>query len=269
MSVRYLFALAVGLALAAPASAQDPPKKADPAETVLERLFMEIQLDDNTNINDIPLFEILQNLSKRYAVTFVINEEAFRGVGIGDIKEAKPRLAATQLRGASLHQFLALTLDSMGAAYLVKGGMIEIVPTAHAAKVTKAALHPQDESGRVTFVEPLVSAVFKEKPLNGAVALLAERYDLNIVVSPQAGDGRVALVTARLLNVPADQALDLLAVQADLRIVRKGNAYLITSREHANELFAEQLKQQRTMIEMKNLRTAPPPKPQPELKPEQ
>jgi hypothetical protein len=265
MSVQFLFALAVGLALAAPAPAQDPPKKADPTEALLERLFAEVQLDPNTNINDIPLYELLQSLSKRYAVTFVISEEAFKATGVQDIKEKRPNLAATQLRGLPMHHFLATTLDSVGATYLIKGGAIEIVPPVHAAKVTKAAT-TQTEDGRTALVEPLVSAVFKEKPLNGAVALLAERYDLTVVVSPQAGDGRVALVTARLLNVPADKALDLLAVQNDLRVVRKGNTFLITSRDHANELFSEQLKQQRAKIELEKFRAAPPPKPQAEPK---
>ena len=112
-----------------------------------------------------------------------------------------------------------------------------------------------------------MSAVIKEKPLNEAVALLAERYDLTVVVSPQAGDAKTGFVTARILNVPAADALELLAVQSDLRVVRKGTAFLITSRDHANELFGEKMEKERQKIELDKFRAAPPPRPQPEPKP--
>jgi type II secretory pathway component HofQ len=122
-----------------------------------------------------------------------------------------------------------------------------------------------------TFAEPLVSLAVKEKPLNETVALIAERYDLTVVVSPQAGDARMGFVTVRLLNMPADKALELVALQADLRVVRKGKAYMITSRDHANDLFNERLEKERQKIEVKKLRAEvgqpQPPKP-PEMPPE-
>ena len=113
-----------------------------------------------------------------------------------------------------------------------------------------------------------MSAVFKEKPLNEAVAKIAEMYDLTVVVSPQAGDAKTGFVTARLLNVPADKALELLALQCDLRVVRRGNAFLITSKDQANELFNEKLDKERQKIEMQKLREAPakPPEKPPEPK---
>jgi hypothetical protein len=187
-------------------------------------------------------------------------EEHFKAENYpGDIKEAKARLAATQLRGQSLHQFLTTILGTMEAAYVVKGGTVEIVPKSHAAKLAKAGDDKRPPS-------PLVSLVVKEKPLNEAVATLAERYDLTVVVAPQAGDAKTSFVTARVLNVAADDALELLAIQADLRVMRKGNAFLITSRDHANELFGEKLEKERQQIELDKLRTAPPPRPAPEPK---
>ncbi len=86
----------------------------------------EVQLDDNTNINDLPLFELLQKLSKRYAVTFVIMEEQFKAEMVNDIKEKKPNLAATQLRGMKLGTFLDVVLLSMNATYIVRPDYIEI-----------------------------------------------------------------------------------------------------------------------------------------------
>jgi type II secretory pathway component HofQ len=267
MSTRLLMALAMALALGAgPALAADPPaKKADAIEALLELLFeQEVKLDDNLSINEVPLDELLSKLSKRYAVTFVIQTEHFVAeMYPGDIREAKAvKLSATNLRGMKMHQFLTTVLESMGATYIVKGNTIEIVPPGYAAKLAKS----EGDDPRQPPL-PLVSLVVKEKPLNEAVALLAERYDLTVVVAPQAGDAKTGFVTARMLNVPAAQALDLLAVQSDLRVVRKGNTFLVTSRDHANELFAEKLEKERQKIELAKFRAAPPPRPQPEPKP--
>ncbi len=231
----------------------------------------EVNLGDK-NVNDIPLFELLQDFSKRFGLTFTINEEAFKQVGSPNVKEEKPNVAATRLRDVTVRQFLNVILDGMGATYLLRNGVIEIVPVHHAARVTRALLaEGGDESGRVRLAEPLVSVIFKEKPLNEAVAKVAEMYDLTVVVAPQAGDARTGFVTARLLNVPADQALELLAVQCDLRVARRGAAFLITTRDHANDLFEEKWERERKQIELQKLREAPakpPGPPAPEKPPE-
>jgi type II secretory pathway component GspD/PulD (secretin) len=267
MSLLVWLVAVCGFAFAPVAAFAEEPKakKADPLEQVLAALDQEVQLKDGTNLNELPLFELLQDIAKRYNLNVVINEDAFKQMGLPNIREEKPSASVTQLRGATVRQFLNLTLDGMGAAYLLKNGTVEIVPTRHAAKVTKSGVG-EDESGRARLNEPLVSAAFKEKPLNEAVAKLAEMYDLTVVVSPQAGDAKTGFVTARLLNLPADKALELLALQCDLRVVRKGNAFLLTSREHANELFGEKLDRERQKIEVEKLREAPaqpPAKPDP------
>ena len=53
-----------------------------------------------------------------------------------------------------------------------------------------------------------------------------------------------------------------LALQADLRVVRKGAAYLITSREHADGLFQEEMEKERAKIELDKFRKMPPPRPE-------
>ena len=250
-----------GLVLtAAPVIAEDPQpatKRASQTELVLDVLAQEIKLRDDAKVNDTPLFELLQDLSKRYQVTFTILEEHFKADGRPNIKEEKPKLATTTgLRGLTVHQFLTQTLESVNAMYLVKNGTIEIVPVRYAAKVTKSEISDSSEDDNLRLSEPLVSGIFKEKPLNEAVAKIAEMYDLNVVISPQAGDAKTGLVAARMLNVPADKALELLADQADLRVVRRGTTYLITSKGHANTLFEEYMIRERQKIELEKLRTA-------------
>lgn len=281
MSARFLLAFAAALALVAlPLSAADPKpvtvsvKLAAGPNDALAELLQKLHGEEiliEGNINEIPLFELFQRLAKQHAVTFVINEESFKAVGIQDVKTKTANLAATQLRGLTLHQFLTTVLNSVGATYLLKGKTIEIVPPEYAARATKAAII-ENEEGRKSLREPLVSAVIEDKPLNEAVAAIAERYDLTVIVSQQAGDARSGSVMARLLNVPASQALELLAVQSDLRVVRRGAAFLITSREHADALFSEKIEKERAIIELDKFRQTPPPKPaspQPQAKPEQ
>lgn len=264
MSRLVLLVTACALAFAAPGFAGEevkaPAKKTDPVERVLATLAdAEVNLG-NINPNETPLIELLTFLSKSHGVNFVVLEEQFKAEGRPNVKEEKPKSGATAAGGQNMHQFLSTTLESMGATYLLRNGTIEIVPVRYAAKACKAALDgvgEESESPRLR--EPLVSAVIKEKPLNEAVAKLAEVYDLNVVVAPQAGDAKTGFVTARLLNVPADKAVELLAIQCDLRVVRKGNAFLITSRDQSNELFGEKLERERQKIELEKLRDAPPP----------
>jgi hypothetical protein len=246
-----------GLALTAGLARADdnPVKKADPAETILAALDREIDLGDK-NISETPLGELLSFLAKKYNLTFVVMEEYFAAEGTPNIRENKPRFGATQLRGMTMHQFLNTTLESMGATYLIRNGAVEVVPTKHAAKVTKSAAS-QDEDGRTRLDAPLVSVVARAQPLDEVLAAVADRYDLNVVLTPQGGEARTAMVTARMLNLPADKALELLALQADLRLVRKGTAFLVTSKDHAAELHNEKTDRERERIELQKLREAP------------
>jgi tetratricopeptide (TPR) repeat protein len=86
----------------------------------------EVQLKEGANINEIPLFELLQDLSKRYQVTFIVMEEYFKADGIPNIREEKAKLAATQLRGLKLGAFLDIVLLSMNATFIVRPDYIEI-----------------------------------------------------------------------------------------------------------------------------------------------
>src|SRR4051794_20817372 len=99
MTLRFLAVLVAGLALCATALAADPvAKNPDKVEAILDALFKQEVDFGAVSVNDIPLFELLHKLSAQHAVTFNINEECFRGNERGDIKEAKPRVAATQVR---------------------------------------------------------------------------------------------------------------------------------------------------------------------------
>lgn len=262
MFARLVLAAAVtGLLVAPWVAADDPPKKPAPAKDRVADLLQKLHhqtVSFDANPSDVPVFELLQALGKKHDITFVVREKAFRDDGVENVREAKANLTATRLDGFTLHQFLTVTLADLNATYLVRTNCVEVVPLNVAAKEAKV---PADEDGEYRLKHPLVSAVYRERPLNEAVAELADLYELNVVVAPQAGDNRSGFVSARLLNVPADEALELLAVQADLRLVRKGNAYLITSPGHADGLFSEALDKERAKAELQRLKITPLPPP--------
>jgi hypothetical protein len=255
MPMRLSMALAAGLLFAGTTLAADPPPpQQDPASEVLDKLFnQEVMVEGN--VNDMSLLELLNQLSRKNTLTFYINEESFKLAMIADIKEKKPALAATSLSGMRLHDFLNRVLESMNATSIVKGNVVEIISVAHAEKLFKAATVDGMEGIKI-LKEPLVCAIVKQKPLTEAIEQLARRYDLSITINPLAGEAASTVITARILNLPADKAIETLALQSDLRVVRKGNAFMITKPEHAKTLLAEQALQDKNKIELEQLRAS-------------
>jgi hypothetical protein len=101
------------------------------------------------NINETQLIDLLNLLSKRYDIPFVILEEDFKAEKITNIKAKKPSLpSATKLTDLKLGAFLDLVLGSMNAAYIVRADSIEIT-TLHKKQLMERATrapHAVDES---------------------------------------------------------------------------------------------------------------------------
>ena len=73
----------------------------------------EVQLKEGENLNVKPLMELLDDLSKKYQITFLVMEDFLKADGV-DPQTAKPKLNATQLRGLKLGNFL------VGKAFALK-----------------------------------------------------------------------------------------------------------------------------------------------------
>lgn len=239
-----LFPVACVLALAAPAPPAVSVKEGDALPVLLSRLQQRVRIE--AELDTLPLRDIFAQLEKEHDLKIVVNEAAFRTMGQAAILDQKPEVKQ-RLTGLRVSQFFTVTLNSIGVTYRLRRDFIEIIP------------QPEAESQ----ARSVVSAVFKDKPLSGAVAELAEEYDATVVVAPQAGEARATPVTARLLNVPLDTALELLAVQADLRVVKRKNAYLLTTRDAATALLAEDLDKEQHKAELRQLRAGPHPAPPP------
>ena len=80
---------------------------------------------------------------------------------------------------------------------------------------------------------------FEEQPLKLALRSVSNKTGSNIVLDPRAGEKAQTAVTARLMNVPVDTAVRILADMADLQVVRLDNVLYVTTRENAARLQAQ------------------------------
>jgi hypothetical protein len=83
---------------------------------------------------------------------------------------------------------------------------------------------------------PVVSADLANRPLSEALQELADRANYNIILDARAAEKGKTAVTARLLNVPLDTAVGMLADQADLKPFLIDNMLYVTTKENANRL---------------------------------
>lgn len=226
----FVLAVLVGGLVAIPAAkADDPPRIKVRSELTVEKILAALHSQKVTyekNLADTPLFEILQDLAKRHDMTFIIMEERFNAAGLPNIRDAKPTFSATRIEGLTLSRFLNLVLTDMGAVCLVRPDYLEITPREAALK--EVGLTEAGAEARLNL--PLVSLAAADQPLADVLTDLARSYGLNVVLDPQARQAlKDVKVTEQLLNVPADTALELLAGQAGLMSVRKGNTFRITA----------------------------------------
>lgn len=243
-----VFAAAVHRVAVADDRKESKAAPADPTAELLAKLRQPVTLP----AGEMSLAEFAAAVEKATGVGVAINERAFSTDGEnGDPAELPVRPA--RFKGATAADVLRHTVARHGATFVVRRTHVEILPLAAARREAKLSTGT-DGNGDPIEPAPLVSAVFKEKPVNEALAELAAEHDLTVVVAPQAGDHKTTCVSARLLNVPADKAVELLAVQADLRVVRRGAAFLVTSKDHAEQLFNERMDREQRKIELENAR---------------
>jgi len=102
---------------------------------------------------------------------------------------------------------------------------------------------------KATNPSSLVYAVFDKVPLPEALAELGHTTGSNVILASRLGEAAETKITAELTGVPLDTAVVLLAEMADLKLVRLGNVYYVTSRERARLLETEE--QERRLKEEK------------------
>jgi hypothetical protein len=224
-----------------PAQAESPAVgiKAGRVQSIVAAL-QEEQVSYDKDLVTPPLPEVLGDLAKMYNVQFITERSAFEQPAALDDSRAV-KLGTSRLDGLTLHSFLQLYLRSLSVpnvTYLVRDGYIEITTLESALKqaafdeaieeagsfVTPTAL----DLAKARLKLPLVCVVVENRTVKEVFDTLANVYGLNIMIDTAAREQMKTRLTERLLNVPADTAIELLAKQAGLHVVRKGNVFRVT-----------------------------------------
>ena len=227
-----------------------PPAKAEPkdesdpyAELVAKLHTKKVKLPNA--IKDTPLRTLKEQLEKEYDVMIVVREDLFtlQGEADDDIMDRKFR-QDTNLNGLPLEAFLRVALPEIKATFLVRKHYIEITTWEAASANFDDPLAEKFRQGGVPLPEsirdtPLVSIVIKDRPFDRVVADLADAYGFTVIVANQANEDAKINVSARLMNVPFPTALDVLALNAGLKVVRRDNTFIVTTVEHAGNLKAK------------------------------
>ncbi|MGL4419799.1 MAG: hypothetical protein ACRCZF_03960 [Gemmataceae bacterium] len=227
---------------APPAAAAKP---SDPLPAMLAALQKPIEI--NADFDTIPLRDILRSVEKSHGIPFLVDERAFAEDGTAAILEVK--LAVRQsLPRLRLQVLLELIQTQLSAQFLVKKDHFYLTTQ---STVTRS-LEQYGDGINYSNVK-LVSIAVQEKPVSTALADLADLYDLSIVISPQAGERAKTAITARLLNVPVETAIETLAQQADLTVHRQGNVWIVNTNGGIAAFLGAQKKRMLTKVQMMEL----------------
>ncbi len=186
------------------------------------------------------LADALDQLSKRYNLTFDINDDAFNRDNMGEVGKfeiAQPPIPPMQ---TSLGKVLGKVLRhvSPSATFLIRGDAVEITTT--------EAIRQEFFADRPTTpgpLPPLVTGEFDKVPLE--VALKELNRHGNVVLDVRSAKEGQTPVTADLSNVPLDTAVRMLGDMAGLKVVKLDNSLYVTSKDNAKVLLKEQDKQKR------------------------
>ena len=180
------------------------------------------------------LEEALNSLASQYSLAFDVNDNAFKGAQVQDVlttpiaEKAIPKMSQVSLEFV-LRKILARV--PADATYVIHRDVIEIT--------TEQAKQTEWIDAKTPAPLPLISIEFDKKPLAEALQELTAYAHVSVVLDVRAEEQGQTAVTANLIDVPLDTAVQVLADMAGLRPVRLGNMLYVTTRENAKVLQLE------------------------------
>jgi RNA polymerase sigma factor (sigma-70 family) len=209
-------------------------------------LATEIQFE---GIDDpkVTLGEFLDDLSKKYKLTFDVNEHAFKVAQLNSevlstaiAEKPLPRLHGVRL-STLLRKVLSRIPDSTpggAATFIIRGDHIEIT-TNDSLRSELGLSFPigqgDDSDPRLAALLPLVVVSFDKTPIEEALKEIANSTGYNIVVDMRRNE-KAPQITADLNNVPVDTAVRILADMAGMGVAHLDNVLYVTTRENAEKL---------------------------------
>jgi len=223
-------------------------RAAGPAKSprpTLDQIGVELQtLVDWEELDDpkATLRDVLNHLRNTYKVNvpFDYNDKAFGeafGDSTKDVRDAiVGKIEADRLPlGRLLHRILGkLVVGGGGATFMLRAGHIEITTEAAIARELKLA--PADDDAPSRLPTMITYLKLDGETLEAACEKIADRAGVTVAIDPRAKEKASAVIKARLVNIPLDTAMELVADMAGLAVTRKANAYYLTTPENAAKM---------------------------------
>jgi hypothetical protein len=224
-----------------PAAAAAPAVRtlAPEASTLKLRLALTKVVDIDKPF-DGDLKDILEYLSDRFELTFIIDPVAFRNSDppLDNVDSTKMNLP--KLPGVKLHTVLRLLLDPIGGTYFVHGDFIEITTYKALRKKLGYQAVPAWDRTEASYLGDPVHLLAKEMPFADAVRELADASGANIVIDIRAKEQAKKPVTATLQQAPLRTAVRVLADMVELKVVALDNILYVTTPENAEKIAKEE-----------------------------
>jgi hypothetical protein len=144
-----------------------------------------------------------------------------------------------------LKKILARVPSQSGATYVLRRDGIEIttVDAKHAEFRVPSDHAPPLPPGLMDLGPPgvaqvdiaLVQAEFDKRPLDQALREIADATDSNVILDGRAAD-KAKTVTATLINVPLDTAVEILANMSGLQVVSRDRVLYVTTKDNADAM---------------------------------
>lgn len=180
------------------------------------------------------------------SATAAVSEEPAKRSGSREVEPAKRGPSETEDKSGK-----ASVQAPAGVPFPERLARIEALPRfAQMAPEAKGAAEPED-IGQGRYVGRRISLDFQAADITNVLRLIADVSGFNIVV----GEGVKAKVTLKLVNVPWDQALDMLLKMNNLGMIREGNIVWIDTLANIAKQQDEEAKAKESKVKAEDLVT--------------
>jgi RNA polymerase sigma factor (sigma-70 family) len=177
-------------------------------------------------------------LSDRYDLTILINPVGFPEEVDGKSIEKQP-IQLPRMRGIPLGDVLRWLVEQVNGAYVIRSYYIEITTP---ERINPGAWTKEGFDRRKV---PTVGATFQQRPLGEALSEIVHLTGINVVLDTNhlSAEQAKTVITAQFDNVPIDSAVRVVADMADLRPVALDGVLYVTTRERAQALEQDRVRQ--------------------------
>jgi RNA polymerase sigma factor (sigma-70 family) len=207
-----------------PASKENIAPEPDVWERRLVELRAQLGQSITVEFDKMPLDDAISFLGPRYNLPIVYLSDAFKEEDELDEFRKRP-IQLQKLAGFELRTVLRMLLERANADYQLREGGLFIFPKEYAA------------SGRL--LQQPVTVSFRQVSLDQALARVAAKTGVSVVLDARAARDAKIAITADLDNVPLETAVRILADMAALKPVALGNTFYVTTIANARMLEAE------------------------------